>query len=137
LAVEEKVNNKFVLLLICSAILVFSCQNSKPQEISPNLFQHWRHSREEDSEQGLVYRPHHYKFPRSRGREGFEFKKDGQFTEYVIAPADGYMRIPGVWEHSDNNLVISFKNKKFPSKRWRIVFINKDKLVLKPEPSQE
>ena len=37
----------------------------------------WIHSYEEDTEDVRVYRPRSYDFPLSRGRTGFEIKKNG------------------------------------------------------------
>lgn len=62
---------------------------------------YWIHSYEEDSGKINVYRPQNYDFPPSRGREGFEFKEEGLFKKYVIAPADGINTINGKWRKTD------------------------------------
>jgi len=43
------------------------------------IFRRWTHSREEDRADILVYRPKDYPFPPARGREGLEFRKNGEF----------------------------------------------------------
>ena len=57
----------------------------------------WIHSHEEDTQDVTVYRPASYDFPPSRGRMGFEFRKDGKLIYYGIARADGSDQIPGSW----------------------------------------
>jgi hypothetical protein len=44
------------------------------------IFKHWVHSWEEDTEDVAVYRPSDYQFPLSRGRDGFEIKKNGDLS---------------------------------------------------------
>jgi Pregnancy-associated plasma protein-A len=64
----------------------------------PQIFKHWVHSYEEDTEGVKVYRPSDYKFPPSRGRKGFEIKENGEFIEYTIAPSDGLHKEVGHWQ---------------------------------------
>lgn len=61
------------------------------------IFRHWIHSREEDSEGLEVYRPEGFGFPPSFGREGIEMRKDGEFIQDDIGPADGVMQVSGRW----------------------------------------
>ena len=58
------------------------------------LYNVWFHSYEEDTEDIVVYRTRDFKFPPSRGREGFEIKASGEFIKYSIAPTDeDYIRL--------------------------------------------
>ncbi|MDQ3393304.1 MAG: hypothetical protein M3512_04230 [Bacteroidota bacterium] len=79
--------------------------NTCAQRISVDNFSntYWKHSYEEDQGDTLMFRPKDYDFPPSRGREGFEFKEEGVFYKYVIAPADGIDTLEGKWEKSDQN----------------------------------
>ncbi|MBX2866282.1 MAG: hypothetical protein KTR27_22260 [Leptolyngbyaceae cyanobacterium MAG.088] len=69
------------------------------------IFQQWLHSREEDAGGVRVYRPMDYPFPPARGREGLEFRQDGTFIVYQIAPTDGNRAVEGLWQLQDNNRV--------------------------------
>ena len=58
---------------------------------------HWKHSYEDDTADVRVYRPADYRFPRSRGRTGFEFRAGGELVYYGIGRADGPEQFPGRW----------------------------------------
>jgi len=62
------------------------------------IFRHWTHSHEEDTEEARVYRPDEFEFPPARGRRGLELQSDGEFVRYDIAPADGIDELAGRWE---------------------------------------
>lgn len=63
------------------------------------------HLHEEDSSPIQAYRPHGYRFPPSRGREGFEARADGIFIHYAIAPADGTEQREGSWKMAGDSLI--------------------------------
>lgn len=68
-----------------------------PGNLPKELCRRWLHSHEEDTGKELVYRPAGYKFPRSRGRTGFELKSDGT-CEYVgIGRTDQPDTVRGTW----------------------------------------
>jgi hypothetical protein len=67
-------------------------------EVPLEIFEHWIHSHEEDTEDVKVYRPHDYVFPPTRGRTGFEIKENGEFIQYDIAPACGVEKVMGRWK---------------------------------------
>jgi len=62
------------------------------------IFQHWIHSREEDTSGLEVFRPEEFAFPPSFGRDGFEMKRNGQFIQDDIGPADGIVHVLGRWK---------------------------------------
>src|SRR5262245_41183223 len=107
-----------VVLAACSGLLAPNGSSpgadDKPAEgLPPALFRVWMHSREEDAGGVKVYRPEGYKFPPSRGRTGFEIKKDGGFIAHDIAPTDGILKVPGTWKlEGKDRLVVSFPNTK-------------------------
>jgi hypothetical protein len=69
------------------------------------IFGHWVHSREEDSEDIMVYRPVDYDFPPARGREGFELRSDGTFVDHPIGPGDANLALTGEWQPKGRNLL--------------------------------
>jgi hypothetical protein len=69
------------------------------------IFRHWTHSREEDQGDIRVYRPTDYNFPPARGREGMEFRRDGQFVFYQIGATDVNQAVLGQWRLEDANRV--------------------------------
>jgi len=78
-------------------------------ELPECIFKYWIHSREEDTEGVLVYRPSNFKFPPSRGREGFELKKSGEFILYAIGRDDRPKKDFGHFKVVESNrLSISF-----------------------------
>jgi hypothetical protein len=86
-----------VVVLAASGLALCAAEDEKsklPQEV----FKSWIHSQEEDKGAVQTYRTKDFKFPASRGRAGFEIKKDGEFIDHPIAPADGNETVPGKWE---------------------------------------
>jgi len=61
------------------------------------LIGRWRHSREEDTPDVQVYRPADYRFPLTRGREGFDFLPGGDLIYIGIGPGDGTEESNGRW----------------------------------------
>jgi hypothetical protein len=78
-------------------------------ELPDCIFKHWVHSREEDTNDASVYRPSNFKFPPSRGREGFEVRKSGEFIQYAIGRDDRSKKDIGHFKVVESNrLYISF-----------------------------
>ncbi len=96
------------------------------------LLQRWLHSHEEDTKTEKVYRPASFSFPPSRGRTGFELKRDHSCTRIGIAARDGASEEPGTWEiKEDGEKQIALT---FPSGNWlilRVVAIDADRLVVR------
>jgi hypothetical protein len=68
-------------------------------ELSPDLFQRWYHSDEEDTADEAVYRPEEFPFPPRRApRDSIEFQPGGGFVEYGAGPADGTVPSRGSWD---------------------------------------
>lgn len=53
----------------------------------------------------MVYRPYDYPLPPARGREGLEFRENGEFIRYQIAPTDRSAAVPGHWQIAGTNTV--------------------------------
>src|SRR3712207_1772013 len=74
--------------------------------ISPELFQRWYRSFEEDTEDLAVYRPADYPFPPSRApRPSIEFGPGGAFVEYGSGPADQAVPSEGSWTAAEGDAV--------------------------------
>ncbi len=94
----------------------------KPAKLPAGVFRHWVHSYEEDAGGVQVYRPAGYKFPPSRGRAGFEIKRDGSFVDYPIAPADGNEKVPGTWRLDESGrVVVTFRDRRREPRVFRVV----------------
>ena len=73
------------------------------------LFQEWRHSYEEDTEDLKIYRPSSFNFPLGWGRTGMKIDRDGGFMSYDIAPNDAIVQVPGNWKQiSESRLQVTF-----------------------------
>ena len=95
-----------------------------------SIFRRWTHSHEEDQANILVYRPQDYLFPPARGREGLEFRKNGEFIRYQIAPTDGSLAIPGQWSVQNTGLVeVKFPNQSTSS--YAFTILECDEQILK------
>lgn len=94
------------------------------------IYRRWVHSREEDQGDILVYRPSDYPFPPARGREGMEFRENGEFIRYQIGPTDRSLAIPGQWSVKDTNVVeIQFPNQSASS--YTLTILECDEQILK------
>lgn len=95
----------YTVILICME--TFSFHHS---ELKQELFDvKWIHSYEEDIDSIRVYRTEDYKFPPSRGRDAFCFRRDGRFEDYQIGKTDKIEIMNGEWKMIDpNTFEVSF-----------------------------
>jgi hypothetical protein len=99
-------------------------------ELPSAIFKSWTHSREEDAKDITVFRPSSFAFPPSRGREGMEFRENGEFIHYRIGATDRSEGILGQWKSNQENVI----EVDFPSKQlspYQLVVISYDNDVLK------
>jgi hypothetical protein len=118
----------FWLFALC---IVLSAQQCAKEIDIETLTNKWGHSHEEDAAGVLVYRPHTFDFPAARGREWFEFKKDGTYIQHDIAPADGNIALPGTWKQDPahaGSLLIGLQTKPEASYRMEILELTKEVL---------
>jgi hypothetical protein len=89
----------------------------------PNqIFRRWTHSREEDQGETMVYRSDDYPFPPARGREGLEFRENGEFIQYRIGAADVNSAVSGRWSIQGETLIeVRISNQSASSYTLRIV----------------
>ena len=97
---------------------------------SEALYQHWKHSHEEDTPSQRVYRPATYNFPRSRGRFSFELKRDGTAAFHGIGPTDRTQVASGVWKREGNRLALYTNPGGDPDQVLDIVSITPSRLVV-------
>jgi hypothetical protein len=115
------------------SILLFTNQQCSNEENFKNLNQRWVHSYEEDSVGVEAFRPQEFNFPPSRGRKGMEFKADGQFIRYDIAPTDGNVAVTGNWvpAKGKNRVQINLTDAKKSSYTLEIVSLTDELLKVK------
>lgn len=115
-------------LMLIPLLLSHTCnaQRDKDTELVGAIIgKTWMHSHEEDGADGRIYRSGDYKFPRSRGREGFRMEQDSTFLYYGIAPTDGILVHIGYWSLDDDVIVVDFPNNKAP---FRAMALHVEKL---------
>ncbi len=141
---------KYLFPLLLSFMFLFSCNqknglgtaqkepatttkpNTVPKEnINTALFQAWKHSHEENFDGNQVYRLASHKFPPSRGRFGFQLHKDGTANIGAIARGDGTDYQKGRWTLEDKILTISFNTADRDDRKYEVITIARDKLILK------
>jgi hypothetical protein len=102
------------------------------EQLPPEIYEkHWIHSREEDSGDMQVYHPSTYNFPPSRGRRGFEIKKNGQFIQYGIAPDDRLRTNEGQWVIGETNIIrVEFSSKEIKQYKMKILTVDHNTLKI-------
>jgi hypothetical protein len=99
-------------------------------ELKASTFKRWTHSREEDVDGEMVFRPSDYSFPPARGREGLEFRQNGEFLQYGIGPGDRSQAVKGRWRTTSSN-VIEVEFPQGGARPYRLVVTQEDDDVLK------
>ncbi|MCB0592643.1 MAG: hypothetical protein H6557_27970 [Lewinellaceae bacterium] len=118
----------FFILLFASA-----CSSAKRAEkaFGGSIFQHWVHAHEEDQPEYRAFRPAGYELPLSRGREGFDIRRDGSFMHYPIGAADVPGEAPAKWALKNKAiLVVTPDDPARPSFELRILEAGKDLLKI-------
>ncbi len=123
---EAKIYWCFLFLMPLLISNTCNAQNDKGTELAGAIIgKTWMHSHEEDGDDGRIYRSDDYKFPRSRGREGFRMEQDSTFLYYGIAPTDGTLVHIGYWSIDDDVIVVDFPNDRAP---FRAMALHVEKL---------
>lgn len=116
----------------------------KPPQITasvPNtnlLSKKWLNSYEEETDPGTerCYRPNGFEFPRSRGRSGFEFKANGDFSLFFPGPTDVMQSKAGNWKASGADEVTITLDDPNPNQnktfKMKINSLTSDILKIKP-----
>jgi hypothetical protein len=97
------------------------------------LLRRWFHSFEEDSAATITFRPATFNFPPSRGRAGFELRRDGTMLAIGIGPGDKPTETKGTWRLLPAN-VLDFDIPIGPTsaRSFHIVALDDRRLVLSP-----
>ncbi len=98
-----------IFFLFTALLLSVTGQRCQEAGVSAQLHKKWIHSYEEDADGAEAYRPSGYDLPPSRGRRGMEFKADGTYIRYDIAPSDGPLPVPGTWEPVKGEKAVQIK----------------------------
>lgn len=108
----------------------FSIMQVANMTLPSQIFRRWTHSREEDQGDILVYRSSDYPFPPARGREGLEFRENGEFIRYQIGSTDRSLAVPGRWRVQNTNVVeVQFPNQSALS--YTLTILKCDEQILK------
>jgi hypothetical protein len=94
------------------------------------LERRWIHSHEEDTAEGMVFRPDDHAFPPSRGRLGFELRPDGGYVETAIGPTDRPEQVSGTWTLEGDTIVVARDATGEPERRMHVVAAAPDRLVV-------
>ena len=91
----------------------------------------WTHSREEDSEGRIAYRPANYPFPPGRRpRASLELEPDGRARHRGgPAPEDRRTATDGSWELDGDELRLRLEGR--PDERYQIESVDEHQLVLR------
>lgn len=97
------------------------------------LHQCWMHSREEDTDTEMVFRPVTYDFPLTRRvRESFELKPDGSLVKGDPSPTDRQEETYGTWKlEGDDQIAFYTKGQSKPSQKLQIASVGEDRLIVK------
>lgn len=85
------------------------------EQLPDEIFKHWIYSHQDKDHRPSVsvFRPSDYNFPPSRGRRGFEIRRNGQFILYEIGPDDRPVKKVGEFKvEGSNKINIYFEGKK-------------------------
>ena len=101
-------------------------------DIPAGLFQRWGHSFEEDKADVQVYRPAGYNFPRTRGRDGIEFRSDGGFIEWIVGRGDANEPVAGRWSQQTTRVLrIEYTGNTGPIRLFEIVELTPEILTIR------
>lgn len=102
------------------------------READPQLLlRHWTHSHEEDTADGIVFRPAEYPFPPSRGRVSYELGADGQLFHGGIGPTDAPTSEVGQWTLEDDDRTLVLRVPGQAPRRLEIKSLGDDRLVVR------
>ncbi|MGZ9112552.1 MAG: hypothetical protein ACXW3X_16135 [Rhodoplanes sp.] len=121
-------------------VMTYSMNEQAPGagDLPAAIFRHWIHSREEDTGDIEVYRPEGFAFPPSFGRDGFEMRKNGQFIQDDIGPADGVVQVLGRWTSLGSRRVsVSFEGTDREGYSFEIVTVDDTILQIRREAQQQ
>jgi hypothetical protein len=100
------------------------------------LYGQWVHSREEDTNDEIVFRPSSYAFPPSRGRAAFELGSDHSYLSAGVGSNDISEVREGRWELEngvDLKIRVELKNERDV---FTVTSVENDRLTIRKKKSQ-
>ena len=94
-----------------------------------DLYGRWVHAREEDTDDGMIFRPAAHAFPPSRGRTSYDLRPDGTYVERSPGPVDAPVASAGHWCLAGERLVLTAEGG--PGAVWELVAVDADRLVVR------
>ena len=123
-----------IITLIVLSLFLTSCSSTKDQEPVPTeLFQHWKHSYEEQITRGqeAIYRPANFiSFPPSRFRMQYSFSPDGSCRYFKLSPYDAHTMEPCRYTYSNRLIQVFDLNDGTLIKTLNVVTLLRNRLVL-------
>ena len=101
--------------------------------IGNEIFKHWVHSSEEDKEGVMVFRPSHYNFLPSRGRQSIQIKENGEIIFSGPGKDDRKIQDIKFYELENPNIlkVFSDDQRKEAVTKFEILECNSDVLKIR------
>lgn len=106
------------------------------EQLPEEMYKHWIHSNQDKDHRPSVsvFRPSDYNFPPSRGRRGFEIRRNGEFILYEIGPDDRPIKKVGEFKvESPNKIKVYFEDKNKSAFSLRIVSLEENNSLLRIE----
>ncbi len=97
------------------------------------LTRRWVHAHEEDTDDGMVFRPAEHELPPARGRLALDLREGGDLVESTPGPVDRPEESTGTWELDDDDLLVLRDPQ--GSRARRVLAAEPDRLVLAKEGS--
>ena len=118
------------IIFILISIFFFNCETVETKDFNINMLKkEWVHSREEEKDSILVYRPSDYtEFPPSRYRQIYFFADSGFCKYYVLSPSDAHYFEEGTWEYKEDEILNIFNPQKELIISYKIITL-KDNLL--------
>jgi hypothetical protein len=90
----------------------------------------WVHAHEEDTDDGMVFRPASQPMPPARGRTALELRPDGTYTETSPGPTDAPEDSDGTWALEGDRLILGAEGAR-AGHAWRVVSAGTDRLTVR------
>lgn len=98
-------------------------------KLESGLIGHWVHSREEDSNNLMVFRPNTYPFPPARGRYGYKLGKGGKLQFIGSGATDKSESVDGTWSFEGEGILVLRPTTGTPL-RYKVISLDDDRLVM-------
>jgi hypothetical protein len=95
---------------------------------------HWVHAHEEDTEEGMVFRPADVDLPPSRGRMAFELREDGTFAETGLGVTDVPEEATGRWALDGDIIRLSEGASQGVPREMEVITADAGRLVIHRRP---